>query len=113
MSELSGVFLYLKEIDAVKNDYVREKGMLSAQLREKDNEVLVLSTRIAAIGTNQLDSSKRDLESRLQELTESLIHKQTTLEMLSSEKNSLYLQLEKTRVRKFLTNQQLFFQWHI
>lgn len=89
----------LKELDSLKDEYVHEKGMLSAQLREKENELLVLSTRMAAMGTSsQLDSSKRDLEGRLQELTESLIQKQTTLEMLSSEKNSLYLQLERTRV---------------
>ncbi len=82
----------------MKNDIIREKGTFAAQLREKDNEVLVLSTRIATIGTDQLDLNRKDLEGRLQELTESLIQKQTTLEILSSEKNSLYLQLEKTKV---------------
>ena len=85
-------------MDDLKNDYVREKGMLAAQLREKENEILILNTRIAAVGSSQSDSTRRDLEGRLQELTESLIQKQTTLEILSSEKNSLHLQLEKTKV---------------
>lgn len=72
--------------------------MLASKLREKENEVIVLNTRLAAFGTDQSDSTRKELEGRLQELTESLIQKQTTLEMLSSEKNSLYLQLEKTKV---------------
>ena len=42
--------------------------------------------------------SHTELESRLHELTESLIQKQTTLEALSSDKNSLKLQLERTEV---------------
>ena len=96
--KLTCFFLFPKELEKVRNDFVREKGMLAAQIREKDNEVLVMSSRIATIGTEQLDSSRKDLEGRLQELTESLIQKQTTLEMLSSEKNSLYVQLEKTKV---------------
>ena len=36
-----------------------------------------------------------ELESRLQELTESLIQKQTLVETLSSEKHSIQMQLEK------------------
>ena len=42
--------------------------------------------------------SHSELEARLHELTESLIQKQTTLEALSSEKNSLKVQLERTEV---------------
>lgn len=43
-------------------------------------------------------SSQAELEARLHELTESLIKKQTTLEALGSERNSLRLQLERTEV---------------
>lgn len=39
------------------------------------------------------------MESRLHELTENLIQKQTTLEALSSEKTALRLQLERTEVQ--------------
>ena len=39
-----------------------------------------------------------ELESRLHELTESLIQKQTTLEALSSEKSSLNVQLQRMKV---------------
>ena len=41
---------------------------------------------------------QREMEGRLQELTESLIQKQTVLEAVSSDRNSLNLQLEKTKV---------------
>ena len=43
-------------------------------------------------------TSQAELESRLHELTESLIQKQTTLETLGSERSSLRLQLERTEV---------------
>ncbi len=40
-------------------------------------------------------TSQIELESRLRALTESLIQKQTMLEALSTEKNSLVMQLER------------------
>ena len=43
-------------------------------------------------------SSEAELENRLHALTESLIQKQTMLEALSTEKNSLVLQLERMEV---------------
>ena len=43
-------------------------------------------------------SSQEELENRLHSLTESLIQKQTMLEALSTEKNSLVLQLERLEV---------------
>lgn len=39
------------------------------------------------------------MEARVKTLTESLIQKQTTLETLSTQKNSLALQLERLEVR--------------
>ena len=43
-------------------------------------------------------SGRMELESRLREVTESLIQKQTLVEALSSEKNSLNLQLQRAKV---------------
>lgn len=43
-------------------------------------------------------STEGELESRVRSLTESLIQKQTMLESLSTEKNSLSLQLERLEV---------------
>lgn len=42
--------------------------------------------------------SQDELESRLHALTENLIQKQTVVEALSTEKNSLVLQLERLEV---------------
>lgn len=44
-------------------------------------------------------STENELEARVKTLTESLIQKQTTLETLSTQKNSLALQLERLEVR--------------
>ena len=43
---------------------------------------------------------KTELESRLHDLTESLIQKQTVLEALNSEKSSLNVQLQRLKVIK-------------
>lgn len=48
-------------------------------------------------------STEGELEARVKTLTESLIQKQTTLETLSTQKNSLALQLERLEVRDFKT----------
>ena len=67
--------------------------MLSqATLKEREDEVqslrLQLSQR-AASSTNQLE-----LENRLRALTDSLLNKQSQIEVLSTERNSLVIQLE-------------------
>jgi len=43
-------------------------------------------------------SNQEELENRLRALTESLIQKQTALESLSTEKNSLIMQMERLEV---------------
>ncbi len=47
---------------------------------------------------NMNSNSQVELENRLHTLTESLIHKQTMLEALGTEKNSAVLQLERMEV---------------
>ena len=84
-------------MNEVKDNYVREKSVMAAQLREKDNEIHTLTSKIAT-GSDQSDIGRKELEGRLQELTESLIQKQTEMELLSSERNSLHHQLERTKV---------------
>ena len=55
---------------------------------------------MAVLRSKLLTSSpdKAELESRLRELTESLIQKQTTLETLNSERHSLNLQMQRMQV---------------
>lgn len=43
-------------------------------------------------------SSLSELEQRVHDLTESLIHKQTNIETLSTEKHSLIIQMERLQV---------------
>ena len=47
-------------------------------------------------------SNQEELENRLRALTESLIQKQTALESLSTEKNSLIMQMERLEVSQRL-----------
>ena len=50
-----------------------------------------------------MTSSQEELENRIRTLTDSLIHKQTVVEALSTEKNSLNLQLERLEVSVFVS----------
>ena len=55
------------------------------------------------LATKSMSSTTEyELESRVRELTESLIQKQTMVEALSTEKNSLGLQLERLGVSGIL-----------
>ena len=47
---------------------------------------------------NSLAPGREELESRLRELTENLIQKQTALNTLNSEKSSLNIQLQRLQV---------------
>ena len=90
---------------------------MATQLREKDNNIHHLKIQVstfncvhvysddpccqATSGSDQSDSNRRELEEKLQKLTESLIEKQTELELLKSEHHTLHLQLERTQVSLF------------
>ena len=62
-------------------------------LQEKDSELSSLKAKL-----HSASPDKAELESRLRELTESLIQKQTTLETLNSERHSLNLQMQRLQV---------------
>ena len=62
-------------------------------VQEKDAELASLKAKLLSSSPD-----KAELESRLRELTESLIQKQTTLETLNSERNSLNLQMQRMQV---------------
>ena len=61
--------------------------------QEKDAELASLKAKL-----HSASPDKAELESRLRELTESLIQKQTTLETLNSERHSLNLQMQRLQV---------------
>lgn len=62
-------------------------------LQDKDTELGSLNAKLLSSSPD-----KAELESRLRELTESLIQKQTTLETLNSERHSLNLQMQRMQV---------------
>ncbi len=56
-------------------------------------------TSVRAQLSTTLSPSRAEQESRLHEVTESLIQKQTSLETLNAERNSLNLQLQRLQVQ--------------
>ncbi|XP_041122659.1 golgin subfamily A member 5-like [Polyodon spathula] len=79
-------FQYLEE------ELHRTKNSLQSRIKDREEEVQKLRNQL----TNRTlsNSSQTELENRLHQLTETLIQKQTMLEALGTEKNSLVFQLE-------------------
>ncbi|XP_033115973.1 golgin subfamily A member 5-like [Anneissia japonica] len=82
-----------EELKFIQDDSHKQKLNLQAKLQEKDEEVITLKNQLVA--KRMSGTTQAELENRLHTLTESLIQKQTMLEALGTEKNSLVLQLER------------------
>ncbi|XP_044128554.1 golgin subfamily A member 5 [Bufo gargarizans] len=82
-----------QELQYTQEDLYRTKNTLQARIRDREDEIQKLRNQL----TNKAlsSSSQNELENRLHQLTETLIQKQTMLESLSTEKNSLVYQLER------------------
>lgn len=82
-----------QEFHYVEEDLHRTKNTLQSRIKDREEEIQKLRNQL----TNKTlsNSSQSELESRLHQLTETLIQKQTMLESLSTEKNSLVFQLER------------------
>ena len=75
--------------------------MLSlATLKEREDEVQALRLQLAQRASSS--SNQLELENRLRALTDSLLNKQSQIEVLSTERNSLVIQLEAEK-RKVCT----------
>ncbi|CAN7994874.1 unnamed protein product [Ixodes hexagonus] len=77
----------------LEEDLRRAKDGFRQRLAERDAELEKLRKQIMT--KSMSTTSEAELEARLHALTESLIQKQTLVEALSTEKNSLTLQLER------------------
>lgn len=77
----------------LEEDLRRAKEGFRQRLAERDAELEKLRKQIMT--KSMSTTSEAELEARLHALTESLIQKQTLVEALSTEKNSLTLQLER------------------
>lgn len=82
-----------QEFRYMEEDLHRTKNTLQSRIKDREEEIQKLRNQL----TNKTlsNSSQSELESRLHQLTETLIQKQTMLESLSTEKNSLVFQLER------------------
>ncbi|XP_045864816.1 golgin subfamily A member 5 [Meles meles] len=82
-----------QEFHYIEEDLYRTKNTLQSRIKDREEEIQKLRNQL----TNKTlsHSSQSELENRLHQLTETLIQKQTMLESLSTEKNSLVFQLER------------------
>ncbi|XP_078262910.1 golgin subfamily A member 5 [Rhinoraja longicauda] len=81
-----------QEFQYTEEDLHRTKNTLQMRVKDREDEIQKLRNQL----TNKtLSSSHTELENRLHQLTETLIQKQTMLEALSTEKNTLVFQLER------------------
>jgi len=84
---------YMQELHHAREDLQKQRLTNVAQLQEKDGEIQRLQKQVAVKQT--MGSSQEELENRIRVLTDNLIEKQTVVEALGTEKNSLVLQLER------------------
>uniref|UniRef100_A0A8D0G5A9 Golgin subfamily A member 5 n=1 Tax=Sphenodon punctatus TaxID=8508 RepID=A0A8D0G5A9_SPHPU len=82
-----------QELHYTEEELYRTKNTLQSRITDREEEIQKLRNQL----TNKTlsSSSQSELENRLHQLTETLIQKQTMLESLSTEKNSLVYQLER------------------
>ncbi|KAJ0008645.1 hypothetical protein NQD34_016060 [Periophthalmus magnuspinnatus] len=84
--------IYLQEVQYLEEDQHCVKSSLQSRIKDREDEIQKLRNQL----TNKtISSSQTELENRLHQLTETLIQKQTMLEALGTEKNSLVFQLER------------------
>ncbi|MEE6494375.1 hypothetical protein FKM82_017118 [Ascaphus truei] len=82
-----------QEFQYTEEELYRTKNTLQGRIKDREEEIQKLRNQL----TNKAlsSSSETELENRLHQLTETLIQKQTMLESLGTEKNSLVYQLER------------------
>lgn len=91
------------------DDLIQTKNSLTSRIADRDAEIEKLRKQLVMLTKRPNNAQNvEELESRIRNLTDNLIQKQTLVEQLSSEKHSLALQLERseTRLRDTLTNQK-------
>ncbi|KAL8590077.1 hypothetical protein ACOMHN_034308 [Nucella lapillus] len=82
-----------QDLQYTLDDLHRQKVTFQTRINDREAEIDKLRSQLTAKSLSS--TSESELESRVRALTESLIQKQTTLEALSTENNSLTLQLER------------------
>lgn len=83
-----------QELQYSTEELRKQKTSFQSRLSDRESEIERLRNQLMT--KSMSSSTEGELENRVRSLTESLIQKQTVLEALSTEKNSLVLQLERT-----------------
>jgi len=86
-----------QELTYMHEEFHKQKQTHLTQLNERERELERLRLQLTAKTINHVNDD--ELEKRLQTLTESLIHKQTIIESLQTDKSSLTMQLERLEKR--------------
>jgi chromosome segregation ATPase len=86
-----------QELTYTHDESHKQKQTHLTQLNERERELERLRLQLTAKTINHVNDD--ELEKRLQSLTESLIHKQTIIEALQTDKSSLTMQLERLEKR--------------
>lgn len=86
-----------QELQYAIEEIHKQKTTYQNCVRDRENEIEKLRNQLTT--KSMSSTSENELESRVRSLTESLIQKQTVLEALSTEKNSLNLQLERLEMQ--------------
>jgi hypothetical protein len=86
-----------QELTLINEDFNKQKQMYQGQLIERERDLERLRLQLTSKTINHVNYD--ELEKRLQTLTESLIHKQTIIETLQTDKSSLTMQLERLEKR--------------
>ncbi|CAF0868397.1 unnamed protein product [Adineta steineri] len=86
-----------QELTYMHEESHKQKQTHLTQLNERERELERLRLQLTAKSINHVNDD--ELEKRLQTLTESLIHKQTIIETLQTDKSSLTMQLERLEKR--------------
>ncbi|XP_070578497.1 golgin subfamily A member 5-like [Ptychodera flava] len=81
------------ELKYLQQEQLRQKTNFQVRLQDREDEIQKLRHQLTT--KTMSTTTQSELENRLHALTESLIQKQTMLETLSTEKNSLVVQLER------------------
>ncbi|CAF0827838.1 unnamed protein product [Rotaria sp. Silwood1] len=86
-----------QELTYMHEESHKQKQIHMTQLNERERELERLRLQLTAKTISHVNDD--ELEKRLQTLTESLIHKQTIIETLQTDKSSLTMQLERLEKR--------------
>uniref|UniRef100_UPI00358DF903 golgin subfamily A member 5 n=1 Tax=Myxine glutinosa TaxID=7769 RepID=UPI00358DF903 len=84
---------FKQEYRYLEGELDRTKSALQRQINDREEEIQKLRNQLTTKAIS--GGGQAELERRLQQLTETLIQKQTALEILSTERTSLALQLER------------------